>query len=181
MKSLKNKLLISMPNMVDPYFAKSVIFLCEDDKNGTIGIIINKPISQMKIVGTGIRNKIFEDILKESEKIFFGGPVRLNEACIVQKNTGKSDDFSEKIELSTDLDLIQEILFNEKTPENTKLIFGHAAWEKNQLQDEIKNGDWLIQEYSDSVFKSNPKDLWIELIHIIGLDDFGFVGTSGVS
>ena len=140
-----------MPNMVDPYFAKSVIFLCEDDKNGTIGIIINKPISQMKIVGTGIKNKIFEDILKESEKIFFGGPVRLNEACI------------------------------EKTPENTKLIFGHAAWEKNQLQDEIKNGDWLIQEYSDSVFKSNPKDLWIELIHIIGLDDFGFVGTSGVS
>ena len=61
MKSLKNKLLISMPNMVDPYFAKSVIFICEDDKNGTIGIIINKPISQMKIVNTGIKNKIFLD------------------------------------------------------------------------------------------------------------------------
>ena len=54
MKSLKNKLLISMPNMVDSYFAKSVIFVCEDDKNGTVGIIVNKPISQMKIVGTGI-------------------------------------------------------------------------------------------------------------------------------
>jgi len=38
MKSLKNKLLISMPNMVDPYFAKSVIFICEDDKNGTCKI-----------------------------------------------------------------------------------------------------------------------------------------------
>ena len=35
MKSLKNKLLISMPNMVDPYFAKSVIFICEDDTNGS--------------------------------------------------------------------------------------------------------------------------------------------------
>tara|TARA_B100000614_G_C14304213_1_gene393335 strand:+ start:91 stop:636 length:546 start_codon:yes stop_codon:yes gene_type:complete len=181
MKSLKNKLLISMPNMVDPYFAKSVIFICEDDRKGTMGIIVNKPISQMKVVGTGIKNKIFEDILNESEKIFFGGPVRLNEACIVQKNTGKSDDFSEKIELSTDLDLIQEILFNEETPRNTKLIFGHAAWEKNQLQDEIKRGDWLIQEYSDSVFKSNPKDLWNELIHIIGLDGFGIVGASGIS
>ena len=49
MKCLKNKLLISMPNMVDPYFAKSVIFICEDDTNGTMGIIVNKPISQMKI------------------------------------------------------------------------------------------------------------------------------------
>ena len=181
MKSLKNKLLISMPNMVDPYFAKSVIFVYEDDKNGTIGIIVNKPISQMKIVSTGIKNKIFEDILNESEKIFFGGPVSLNEACIVKKNTGKSDDFSEKIELSTDLELIQEILFNEEAPKNTKLIFGHASWEKNQLQNEIQRGDWLIQEYSDSVFKSNPTNLWSVLIHTIGLDDFDFLGTSGIS
>ena len=181
MKSLKNKLLISMPNMVDPYFAKSVIFICEDDTTGTMGIIVNKPISQMKIVSSGIKNKIFEDIINESEKIFFGGPVGLNEACIVQKNTGKSDDFAEKIELSTDLDLIQEILFNEETPKDTKLIFGHAAWEENQLQEEIERGDWLIQEYSGSIFKSSPKDLWNELIHMFGLDNYGFVGKSGIS
>ena len=85
MENLKNKLLISMPNMVDPYFAKSVIFICEDDKNGTMGIIVNKPISQMKIISSGIKNKIFEDIINESEKIFFGGPVGLNEACIVKR------------------------------------------------------------------------------------------------
>jgi putative transcriptional regulator len=170
-----------MPNMVDPYFAKSVIFICEDDTNGTMGIIVNKPISQMKIVSSGVKNKIFEDIINESEKIFFGGPVGLSEACIVQKNTGKSDDFAEKIELSTDLDLIQEILFNEETPKDTKLIFGHAGWEKNQLQKEIERGDWLIQEYSDSIFKSSPKDLWNELIHMFGLDNYGFVGKSGIS
>ncbi len=181
MKSLKNKLLISMPNMVDSYFAKSVIFICEDDANGTMGIIVNKPISQMKIINAGIKNKIFEDIINESEKIFFGGPVGLNEACVVQKTTGKSDDFSEKIELSTDLDLIQEILFNEKTPKDTKLIFGHASWGKNQLQEEIKRGDWLIQEYNNSVFKSSPKNLWNELIHTFGLDIYGFIGTGGVS
>ncbi len=181
MKSLKNKLLISMPNMVDSYFAKSVIFICEDDANGTMGIIVNKPISQMKIINAGIKNKIFEDIINESEKIFFGGPVGLNEACVVQKTTGKSDDFSEKIELSTDLDLIQEILFNEKTPKDTKLIFGHASWGKNQLQEEIKRGDWLIQEYSNSVFKSSPKNLWNELIHTFGLNIYGFIGTGGVS
>jgi Putative transcriptional regulator len=170
-----------MPNMVDSYFAKSVIFICEDDANGTMGIIVNKPISQMKIINAGIKNKIFEDIINESEKIFFGGPVGLNEACIVQETTGKSDDFSEKIELSTDLDLIQEILFNEKTPKDTKLIFGHASWGKNQLQEEIKRGDWLIQEYSNCVFKSSPKNLWNELIHTFGLDIYGFIGTGGFS
>jgi len=170
-----------MPNMVDPYFAKSVIFICEDDTNGTMGIIVNKPISQMKIVSSGIKNKIFEDIINESEKIFFGGPVGFNEACIVQKNTVRSDDFAVKVELSTDLGLIQEILFNEDTTKDTKLIFGHDDWEKNQLQEEIERGDWLIQENSDSIVKSSPKDLWNELIHVFGLDNYGFVGTSGIS
>ena len=141
-----------MPNMVDPYFAKSVIFICEDDVNGTMGVIVNKPISQMKIINAGIKNKIFEDIINESEKIFFGGPVRLNEACIVQKTTGKSDDFSEKIELSNDLDLIQEILFNEKTPKDTKLIFGHASWGKNQLQEEIKALGIFKVKVNDNIF-----------------------------
>ena len=181
MKSLKNKLLISMPNMVDPYFAKSVILICEDNKNGTMGIIVNKPISKMKVVSSGIKNKIFEDILNESDKIYFGGPVNLNEACIVQKNTGKADDFSEKIELSTNLDLIQEILFNEKTPKDAKLIFGHAGWDKHQLEDEIKRGDWLIQDYSDSIFNSSPNDLWNELIRVYGLNSYSFVGAGGIS
>ena len=181
MKSLKNKLLISMPNMVDPYFARSVIFICEDDKNGTMGIILNKPISQMKIINSGIKNKIFEDILNESKKIYFGGPVNLNEACIVRKNTGEADDFSEKIELSTDLDLIQKILFSEKTPKNTKLIFGHASWDSEQLKHEIERGDWLIQNYSDSIFNIPPKNLWKKLIHMFGLDNYRFVGTSGIS
>ena len=64
-----------MPNMVDPYFAKSVIFICEDDKNGTMGIIVNKPISQMKIVSSGIKNKIFEidDLLIKINKNFLRG------------------------------------------------------------------------------------------------------------
>ena len=181
MKSLKNKLLISMPNMVDSYFAKSVIFICEDDKNGTMGIIVNKPISQMKIISSGIKNKIFEDILNESEKIYFGGPVNLNEACIVRKNTGEADDFAEKIELSTDLDLIQKILFSDKTPKDTKLIFGHASWDRDQLKNEIERGDWLIQNYSDSIFNIPPKNLWKKLIHMFGLDSYSFIGASGIS
>ena len=49
------------------------------------------------------------------------------------------------------------------------------------IMQEIERGDWLIQESSDSIFKSSPKDLWNELIHMFGLDNYGFVGTSGIS
>ena len=181
MKSLKNKLLISMPNMVDPYFAKSVIFICEDSYNGTTGIIINKPVSEMKIVSSGIKNKIFEDILNQSKKIFFGGPLNLNEACVIKNKTNSDIDFSQKIQLSTDLDLIQKILFNDNSPDGTKLIFGHAGWEKQQLDEEIQRGDWIIQDFDHSIFKIPPKSLWKEMIHIFGLDDFNFIGAGGIS
>ena len=47
MNNLKNKLLVAMPNMADPYFAESVVLLCEDNDDGVLGLIINKHISQM--------------------------------------------------------------------------------------------------------------------------------------
>jgi len=183
MNSLKNKLLVAMPNMADPYFAESVILICEDSDEGVLGLIINKPISQMKVVGAGLKNKFFKDLISESEKIYFGGPVMLHEACVLseKENSNILFDISEKIKLSNDLDLIQKILFDDTDPKNTKLIFGHAAWDTNQLQDEIKRGDWLIQDYSDSIFNSPPKDLWNELIHVFGLDDYGFVGAGGIA
>jgi|TARA_B100001093_G_scaffold517932_1_gene601016 putative transcriptional regulator len=181
MKNLKNKLLISMPNMVDPYFAKSVIFIFEDGMDGTTGIIINKPVSEMKIVNSGIKNKIFEDILNESKKIFFGGPINLNEVCVIESILSSEIDFSKKIQLSTDLDLIKKILFNDNSPDGTRLIFGHAGWEKQQLCNEIKRGDWIIQEYDSSIFNVPPQNLWQEMIHTLGLDEFNVIGAGGMS
>ena len=100
MKSLKNKLLVAMPNMTDPYFAKSVVLVCEDSKEGVLGLIINKPISQMKVVGSGMKNKFFKDLIAESEKIYFGGPVMLHEACVLSETKSSSIlfDISEKID-----------------------------------------------------------------------------------
>ena len=68
MYTLKNKLLISMPNMTDPYFAKSVIFICEYNNDGAIGFIINKPVNTMKIISSGIKDKFFKDLLSQSKK-----------------------------------------------------------------------------------------------------------------
>jgi putative transcriptional regulator len=67
MDNLKNKLLVAMPNMIDPYFAESVVLLCEHNNEGVLGLIINKPISQMKVVGVGLKNKFFKDLIAESE------------------------------------------------------------------------------------------------------------------
>ena len=183
MHTLKNKLLVSMPNMTDPYFSKSVIFICEYNNNGAVGFIINKPVNTMKIISSGIKDKFFKDLLSQSKKIYFGGPVSIHEACILSdKNTKEALlDMSAKIKLSNDLELIKKILFEEKGPDNTKLIFGHSAWDKNQLDNEIKNGDWLIYDTPEIIFDKNPTTLWIELIKSVGFDKFKITGMSGMS
>ena len=113
MYTLKNKLLVSMPNMTDPYFAKSVIFICEYNNDGAIGFIINKPVSTMKIISSGIKDKFFKDLLSQSKKIYFGGPVSIHEACILSDKNTKNAllNMSKKIKLSNDLELIKKILF----------------------------------------------------------------------
>tara|TARA_Y100001970_G_scaffold264828_1_gene351819 strand:- start:1181 stop:1762 length:582 start_codon:yes stop_codon:yes gene_type:complete len=181
--TLKNKLLVAMPNMADPYFSKSVIFICEYNKNGAIGFIINKPISTMKVLSPGIKDKFFKDLISQSKKIYFGGPVSIHEACVLS-NENIEDvvfDTNETVKLSNDFELIKNILFDDKEFKNTKLLFGHSSWEKNQLDNEIKNGDWLVHDSLENLFEKNPKTLWQNLIKRFGFDKFKMTGVSGVS
>ena len=172
-----------MPNMTDPYFSKSVIFICEYNKNGVVGFIINKPINTMKVLTSDIKDKFFKDLISQSQKIYFGGPVSIHEACVLS-NENIEDivfDTNEMVKLSNDFELIKKILFDEKEFKKTKLLFGHSAWEKNQLDNEIKNGDWLIHDSLENLFEKNPKTLWKDLIKLFGFDKFKMTGASGVS
>ena len=106
MYTLKNKLLVAMPNMTDPYFSKSVIFVCEYSKNGAVGFIINKHISAMKVLSSGIKDKFFKDLISQSNKIYFGGPVSIHEACVLRGENirGVFFDKKETVELSSDFE-----------------------------------------------------------------------------
>ena len=70
---------------------------------------------------------------------------------------------------------------DDKEFKNTKLLFGHSAWDKNQLDNEIKNGDWLVHDGPEILFNKNPKNLWRDLIKLFGFDKFKMTGISGVS
>ena len=50
MENFSNHFLISMPHMTDPYFQKSLIYVCEHDSDGALGLIINKPIPRWETI-----------------------------------------------------------------------------------------------------------------------------------
>ena len=182
MGSLKNQILISMPHMNDPFFSKSVVYICEHGNGGAMGVIINKNLDAPEL------REIFDKFFKVEKSFntiksstFFGGPMLLEKGIILHHSdylSPKSISISKSVSLTSDQGALEDLKREEKVP--FKLMLGHAGWSAGQLEREIENGDWLIQSTtSDFIFNLPPNQMWEYAAKSIGLDISSSFGTSG--
>ena len=182
MGSLKNQILISMPHMNDPFFSKSVVYICEHGNSGAMGMIVNKNLNAPEL------SEIFDRFFKIEKAFnmlnsnaFFGGPVSLEKGIILHHSdysSPKSISISKSVSLTSDKGALEDLKREEKIP--FKLMLGHAGWSAGQLEREIENGDWLIQSTtSDFIFNLPPNQMWEYAAKSIGLDISSSFGTSG--
>jgi len=182
MGSLKNQILISMPHMNDPFFSKSVVYICEHGNGGAMGVIINKNLDAPEL------REIFDKFFKVEKSFntiksstFFGGPVLLEKGIILHHSdylSPKSISISKSVSLTSDQGALEDLKREEKVP--FKLMLGHAGWSAGQLEREIENGDWLIQSTtSDFIFNLPSNQMWEYAAKSIGLDINSSFGTSG--
>ncbi|XAJ77554.1 YqgE/AlgH family protein [Buchnera aphidicola (Chaitoregma tattakana)] len=173
---LQNHFLIAMPGIEDPFFKKSVVYICKHDSNGTMGIIINKPIENLKIKDILIKLKI-KDIKKESAEInkpvILGGPQSGDRGFILHSSKKK---FSSSIEVSkntlitTSKDILESIETLEN-PNNMLLALGYCSWKKDQLENEILQNTWITAPANSYIlFKAPMKNKWYEAAKILGID-----------
>ncbi len=182
MGSLKNQILISMPHMNDPFFSKSVVYICEHGNSGAMGMIVNKNLDAPEL------REIFDKFFKVGKPFnllksytFFGGPVLLEKGIILHHSdysSPKSISISKSVSLTSDKGALEDLKREEKVP--FKLMLGHAGWSAGQLEREIENGDWLIQSTtSDFIFNLPSNQMWEYAAKSIGLDINSSFGTSG--
>ena len=168
--TLKNHLIISMPHLNDTIFSKSVILINEFNDNGTMGFIINKPISK-DISSSILFSDQFNDKIKDN--IYFGGPVDLNSCFILHDKTYKLDNseiITSNLYLTSNKQIIKDIE-DKKGPEVFQFQIGYSGWDKGQLEKEIKNGDWLIIKNPDNfIFEVPNKKKWSYLINKLGIN-----------
>ncbi len=173
MRTLKNQILISSPGLTDSFFSKSVIYICEHSENGAMGLIINKKLGENKLY------KILLDPFKENisaellnNKIFFGGPVLLENGIVLHDSSYKSNQsisISESISITSNQKTLEYLLNKNDTP--FKIMLGHSGWSKGQLETEIEEGDWLLQDtITDFVFNVPPEKMWEQALAYLGLD-----------
>ena len=179
-ENLRNYLLISTTGLNDSIFRKSIILLCEHDDNGAMGLILNKPILSDNNKSSFLK-EIFEN-MKIDSKIYFGGPVNLQHCFVLHDESYLTTDtvkISNEVSLTSNNKIIDDKKNNIGT-ENYKINMGYAGWDKGQLEDEIKNGDWLIKPFSQNfIFDISDQDMWEFSTMDLGLDPNNFMGKSG--
>jgi len=143
--SLKNYFLLAMPGLNDPNFAHSVVYICEHNAEGAMGLIINQ---QLDIPVKAIFDQLELSYLDEcgSSLIFDGGPVQRDRGFIlhpsVEQQWESTVAIGDDISLTASKDILTDIALG-KGPTNALITLGYSSWEAGQLEQELTQNSWL--------------------------------------
>ncbi len=151
--NLTGQFLIAMPSMTDPYFSKTLTFICTHNQDGAMGVVINRPIElnvaslfkQMKLEIQAPPN-IASPLLEKP--LHFGGPVQQERGFILHTPHQEFNStllINNSIALTTSKDIL-EAAANNDVPEKMLIALGYAGWTAGQLEDEMGKNAWLNLE-----------------------------------
>jgi putative transcriptional regulator len=173
MESLKDHLLIAMPSLDGSFFERTVIYLCEHDEKGAMGIVINRPIG---LAVEGLLEQMGLDNaagLSDEAQVLLGGPV-LPERGFVLHSPGQdwtnSDIVSDFCTLTTSRDVLNAI-GSDKAPQHFKVALGYSGWSRDQLEQELADNTWLtLKATEELVFALDHQELWGQATKQLGFD-----------
>jgi putative transcriptional regulator len=182
--TLAPALLLSMPQMLDPNFVRTVVLLCQHNDNGAFGLVMNRPLVTSGRVTVNLDPPMSTD--RELE-VWIGGPVEPERSWILvgQDAEGEGDDIrgmriAEGLHLSTSPDLLRRLLAPVPPPD-TRLIVGYSGWSPGQLEAELEASAWLIGEADrDLIFNTPPERMWETAIRRLGADPATLQMSRGV-
>ncbi|EMI5490956.1 YqgE/AlgH family protein [Providencia stuartii] len=175
--NLQNHFLIAMPSLTDPYFEQSVVYVCEHNEKGAMGIVINKPIDDFSV--STMLEKLEITISTDTnasnlaKPVIAGGPVAEEHGFILHtpiKGFASSLHLNDDMMVTTSKDIL-ETLGSERHPIQSLVALGYASWEPGQLENEIMENSWLTVEATpELVFNTPIKDRWQAAANLLGIN-----------
>ncbi|KAB8305355.1 YqgE/AlgH family protein [Erwinia endophytica] len=184
--NLQHHFLIAMPALQDPLFKRSVVYICEHNESGAMGLIVNKPMENLTV--DGILNKL--KIMPESRQpeitldkpVFSGGPLAEDRGFILhsaQRTFASSIRVSDNTVITTSRDVL-ETLGTPEQPSSVLVALGYCAWEKDQLENELLENAWLTTPANSNIlFKTPIAQRWREAAKSIGVDIHNITSDAG--
>jgi putative transcriptional regulator len=170
--TLTGQLLVAMPHMADPRFARSVVYLCAHSGEGAMGLVVNRLIDSLSFESL-LEQLGVEATVPADMPVHFGGPVESSRGFVlhttdyVQDSTLLIDD---EIALTATIDVLKAIAAGEG-PKQRVLALGYAGWAAGQLDAEIQANGWLLVPADlDLVFGNGNDTKWTRSMAKIGID-----------
>ncbi|MBL4747631.1 MAG: YqgE/AlgH family protein [Magnetovibrio sp.] len=170
---LVGHLLVAMPSMPDPRFAKAVIYICAHNKDGAMGLVINQAMDNISLPDLLEQLDISPTQHSKNISVHVGGPVEQGRGFVLHspEYAHESTVFVDnKLALTGTLDILQDIAHG-IGPQHSMLILGYAGWGPGQLDVEILENGWLsVEADPELVFGGDLDDKWQQAISKLGID-----------
>ncbi len=149
--NLTGHFLIAMPGMTDPFFSKSVTFICTHNQDGAMGVVINRPTD---VTYETLFEKIKVDLADATlgqNQVLYGGPVQPERGFVLHEHSGVWDStmaIADNTALTTSKDILESVAIG-AGPKKMLLALGYAGWTAGQLEQEIAANSWLSVQAKD--------------------------------
>jgi putative transcriptional regulator len=162
----KGRILISEPFLMDNYFKRSIVLLTEHTHEGTIGFVLNKPVS-MKV------NEIMTDLPAVNAIVSLGGPVQTNTLHYIHTLGDiipNSMKIIENIYWGGEFNIIKRLLeTGTLNNENIRFFLGYSGWQSSQLDDELADNAWVVADISpEEIMTPMNKHFWNKTLYRLG-------------
>ncbi|GGC08437.1 UPF0301 protein [Oxalicibacterium flavum] len=173
---LADHFLIAMPSMLDPVFGGSVVYLCEHNASGALGVIINKPTDmtvENLLARIDLKLEIAPGIPAQQATVLYGGPVQDDRGFVLHAPAG---DFSStmpvtsEVALTTSRDILEAVARGDG-PQRLLVSLGCSGWGAGQLEDEISRNGWLTVRADPGILFDLPlEQRFSAALRLLGID-----------
>jgi putative transcriptional regulator len=172
--SLAGQLLVAMPQMGDPRFARSVIYLCtHSGEAGAMGLVINKPLGSLTLAELFAQLDIESGDFAQKQPVHFGGPVEPGRGFVLHTADYQEEGtlpITGNIAITATLDIMRAI-GKDRGPRQSLFALGYAGWAPGQLDAEIQANGWLSVAADERiVFDPDHEAKWQRALGKLGID-----------
>jgi putative transcriptional regulator len=173
-------LLLSMPQMADPNFAKTVVLLCDYTDEGAFGLVVNRQMDEpaWTLVKTDPPVRVDPDL-----RLWIGGPVDPQRTWVLMSEAQGPDEEQREICPGVLLSVSKELtldLLQAPPSARARVVIGYAGWGPGQLDHEIAASAWLTLDVDPAlIFGVPPDQMWEAAIRRLGADPSALQTASG--
>lgn len=180
---LDGQVLIAMPGMQDPRFARALVYLCAHSPDGAMGLIVNRRANDLKLKDLFGKLGIPIGSVMGKIPVHYGGPVETGRGFVLHSSDYHSDDATlqvdEETSMTATLDILHAMAMN-RGPDKSIVALGYAGWAPGQLESELQQNGWLACPADEDLLFGDDEDTkWDKALAKLGIHPSMLSATGG--